>query len=132
MMMAPALTPTAQAVRASYSMAQLADALGVAIPNCRDDLCSLEDILSRIDRSNSWGYDNGLVPMFDKKNGQKVKSRKTPRWPWEALPDPIIKVGKKAWLTSSIDQWILRMNARATQLAETTIRAVTHKEMIHE
>ena len=131
MMMAPALTPAAQAVRASYSMAQLANSLGVAIPNYRDDLCPLEDILSRIDRSNSWVYENGLVPMFDK-NGQKVKSTKTPPWPWEALPDPIIKVGKKAWLNSSINQWILRMNARANQLAETTIRAVTHKEMIHD
>jgi hypothetical protein len=80
----------------------------------RDDLCSLDDVLERIDRSNSWAYENGVVPMFDRV-GREIKSAKIPSWPWEMLPTPIIKVGKKAWLSSSIDFWIRRMELRVNQ-----------------
>ena len=81
-------------------------------------LLTLLDICTKICRSSSWVYENGLVPMFDKR-GQKIKTAKIPPWPWEVLPDPIVKVGKKAWTSSSFDSWLFRMNARVKH-AETS------------
>lgn len=84
------------------------------------DLSSLDDILQRIDRSNSWVYLHGLVPMYDPE-GREIENAKTPAWPWEILPPPVIKVGKKAWLTQDIDQWIARMDLRAKGLEDTLL-----------
>jgi hypothetical protein len=69
---------------------------------------ALDDICKRIDRSNSWVYEKGIVPMFDP-NGVRIETSKTPPWPWEILPDPVVRVGKKAWLTSDIDEWLCSM-----------------------
>lgn len=85
---------------------------GTMTPDQSPDLSSLDDILHRIDRSNSWIYLHGLVPRYDL-NGRQIENTKTPPWPWEALPPPVIKAGKKAWLTRDIDQWIVRMSVRA-------------------
>ena len=55
-------------------------------PDGPSALLTLLDICTKICRSSSWVYENGLVPMFDKQ-GQKIKSAKIPPWPWETLPD---------------------------------------------
>jgi hypothetical protein len=75
-------------------------------------LSSLEDILKRIKRSNSWAYLKGIIPMYDQ-DGREIPNTKTPPWPWEILPEAIIKVGKKAWATEEIDAWVDRMKLRA-------------------
>lgn len=86
-------------------------------PDGPSALLTLLDICTKICRSSSWVYENGLVPMFDKQ-GQKIKSAKIPPWPWETLPDPIVKVGKKAWTSSSFDSWLARMNSRSNHSAD--------------
>lgn len=87
-------------------------------PNLPLDLSSLDDILQRIDRSSSWAYLHGLVPIYDLA-GREIKNIKTPPWPWEILPAAVVKAGKKAWLTQHIDQWIIRISMRANGLEDT-------------
>lgn len=80
----------------------------------RADLSSLEDILQRINRSDSWAYLRGIVPLYGPDGGQ-IPSTKTPPRPWEILPEAVIKDGKKAWATEDIDAWIDRMKMRASR-----------------
>jgi hypothetical protein len=81
----------------------------------RPDWSSLEDILQRINRSNSWAYLKGIVPLYDL-DGSEILSTKVPPQPWEILPEAVIKVGKKAWATEDIDAWIDRMKMRASRV----------------
>lgn len=115
---ASALTPLTMHSHVSLIRVDHRNSAVTAAFNFPEALCALDDILERIDRSNSWAYENGLVPMFDKL-GRKIGSTKIPPWPWEVLPDPIVKVGKKAWATGSIDSWLSRMNARVNHAEKT-------------
>lgn len=128
--LASALLPLT--VRSHDSMIRMdqIDSTVAATFNLPEALCALDDILKRIDRSNSWAYENGLVPVFDRR-GQKIKNTKTPPWPWEVLPAPIIKVGKKAWLTRDIDHWIARLNMRVNgpESARATDASNEHMEV---
>lgn len=126
--LASALTPLT--VRSHGSMIHMdqSNSIVAAAFNLHDALCSLDDILERIDRSSSWAYENGLVPMFDRQ-GQRIKSTKIPPWPWEVLPDPIVKIGKKAWITSRFDSWLARMNARVNHAEKAAIHS--HQEHTH-
>ncbi|RDS82251.1 hypothetical protein DWU98_09460 [Dyella monticola] len=105
----------------------IADHLGIHAPSFPSHLSSLDDILKRINRSNSWAYEKGLVPMFDV-HGLKIENAKSPPWPWKILPDPIIKAGKKAWLTSDIDHWLARMTARANGIGNAGTNSLPNKE----
>lgn len=89
----------------------------------------LEDILQRVKRSNSWAYLNGIVPIYDL-DGRQILSTKVPPWPWEILPEAVIKVGKKVWATEDIDAWIDRMKLRACRIcnAHTTRDGTPEKE----
>lgn len=91
---------------------------------------SLASILEGICHSNSWAYSQGLVPKFDKA-GARIDSVITPPFPWEVLPDPVIKFGKKLWLEVDVDAWIRRVNARARQsgLCDSTICAANEKAL---
>lgn len=96
------------------SMLHVADNsyLSTAMPSALGYLSSLVDILQRIKRSHSWVYLKGIVPMYHL-DGREILSTKIPPWPWEILPEAVIKVGKKAWATEDIDAWVDRMKLRA-------------------
>ena len=83
---------------------------------------TLVDICTNICRSSSWVYEHGLVPLFDKQ-GRKIESTKIPPWPWEVLPDPVVKAGKKVWASSSFCSWLVRMNARVKHVETSAPRS---------
>jgi len=100
------------------SMPHVADNsfLSTATPGVPRNLSSLEDILRDIDRSPSWAYLKGIVPMYDL-DGRPIPGKKIPPWPWEILPEAVIKVGKKAWASEDIDAWFDRMKLRACRVS---------------
>jgi hypothetical protein len=85
--------------------------VGVIAPIVSNRLISLSEICRRINRSKSWAYENGIVPLFND-DGTKKQNKKTPAQPWVELPMPQINVGKRAWLESCVEQWLAEVGKR--------------------
>lgn len=98
----------------SYLDTDVAHAVGIQTMPTR--FISLDDICVRIDRSRSWAYANDIVPVYDG-DGNPLNGDRIPLLPWEQLPPPRIKTGKKVWLEADVEQWLLRISARADRSA---------------
>ena len=79
-----------------------------------DDLIGLDEIFFGIDRSAKWGYANNIVPIYGERGKQTNKGKPTP-FPFEQLPPPVVKIGKKGWQRASIDAWKRRLLERVNQ-----------------
>jgi hypothetical protein len=113
------------------STVKIAPLPAVKLSSFPPDFSSLEDILKRADRSNSWAYQHGLVPKYEL-DGREIKSTKRPPWPWEVLPHAVVKNGKKAWLTSEIDRWLDRISLRASLDSRRATDGMSGKEHAHD
>jgi hypothetical protein len=114
-------TSTAKSLEISqHCAAPLPSSFSSSIPSrFSSRFISLDDICKRINRSRSWAYENGIVPVFNV-DGTKKQNKKRPPFPWIELPHPHINLGKRGWLETSIDLWLSAIaegDTRATRVA---------------
>jgi len=77
-----------------------------------DDLIGMDEIFAKVNHTAKWGYANNIIPIYNKR-GKQLNNRKMTPFPFEQLPPPVVKVGKKSWQRASIDAWLRRVVERA-------------------
>jgi len=114
-MLAPSVTPISnEGPQCTCRQAHDYSALALGIPFPFTGNVTLSQIFAFANVSKSQAYKLGMVPKYGS-DGTSIPNRNKPPFPWDRMPEPVIKTGKKLFDAAEIRAWLDAIRSRSRQ-----------------